>query len=349
MFIRDSYCISPQETYNTSTIKVEEFYSNYYLAKEPNYNELIPLSLLRRMSKLVRMSIGAGLPLIQKHKGIDSIIIGSSNGSIDKSMRFLSQIINYNEGTLTPTDFIQSTSNCIAGTLALMGKITGYNNTHVNQGLAFESAMLDALMLIQEGESQQLLLGGGEEFSQQNYNIDFQLNQYKKENIASFNLLQSKTSGTIPGEGFAMFVIDSKQHKNSLAKIVDVDMISQCTKKEVADKLDAFLLQNKLSYNDIDALVLGRNGDCENDSYYDYLEQNSFPTITTYVYKHLTGEYYTSTAFAIWLATRILTGETIPKEYLWKNSNKPIQTILLYNNYEGKQHGFTLINKIKKN
>ncbi len=55
-------CISPQDTYREEIFEngVEEYTEKQYWAKEPKYKGMIPLNLLRRMSKSVRM--GAWFP-----------------------------------------------------------------------------------------------------------------------------------------------------------------------------------------------------------------------------------------------------------------------------------------------
>ena len=348
MFIKDMSCISTQETYNNTLFEkgVKVFDTPKLWAIEPEYKDIIPSKLLRRMSKLVRMSVGTGLPLIEKNKEIGGIIMSSSYGSVKHSLRFLKQIIDYDEGTLTPTDFVQSTPNCVAGVLALMGKITGYNTTHVNQGLSFESSLLDAILLLEEGKVNRLLLGGGEELSEENYNIDEQRGIFKEEAISTSELLQSKTKGTLPGEGVAMFVIDAIKNPDSISEIVDVDMICHVSKEEVAGKAKHFLAKNDLAPDDIDTVFMGRNGDIRTDIYYDYLRTELFNQQNIYVYKALTGEYYTASAFATWLAAKLLSGTQIPKECVWKQTSRSPNNILLYNNYEGTQHSFILMRKV---
>ena len=338
-------CISPQETYQKpifeNGIQIHE--GNKLFAKEPSYRDIIPNGLLRRMSKIVRMSVATGMPLNKRNSPVDAIIIGSSNGSVEKSLRFLNQIIDYDEGTLTPTDFVQSTPNCVAGMLALMGKITGYNTTHVNQGLSFESAALDALLLFEENKAQRILLGAGEELSEANHNIESQRELFKKEEITNDKLLNSNTPGTLPGEGVSMFVVEKTASKEAFAQIVDVDMISHVTKEDIEAKTNQFLAKNGLKPEDIDTLFLGRNGDNRTDNFYDHLEQTTFPTQSIYVYKNLAGEYYSVSAFATWLAALYLKGTKLPKECLWKEGNKDAKYVLIYNNHEGKQHGFILL------
>jgi hypothetical protein len=348
MFIKDMSCISTQATYFDAVFEngAKVFNAEKLWAEEPSYKGIIPNSLLRRMSKLVRMSVATGLPLIEKNENFDGIIFGSSNGSVERSLRFLNQIIDYDEGTLTPTDFVQSTPNVVAGVLALMGKITGYNTTHVNQGLSFESAILDALLLFEEGESKRVLLGGGEELSDENYNIDSQRGLFKEEEISTSELLHSTTKGTLPGEGVSMFVLNAKKERDSIAEIVDVDMICHASEKDLIKKVKYFLAKNDMTPEDIDSLFMGRNGDVRTDFYYDHLEKELFTQQNIFVYKLLTGDYYTVSAFATWLAAKLLSGVSLPQECIWKQASRKPKNVLLYNNYEGKQHGFILMRKV---
>lgn len=348
MYIIDMSCISAQDTYKNAIFEegVKGYAVPQYWAIEPKYKKMIPLNLLRRMSKSVRMGVGTGMPLIDEFKeSLDGIIIGSANGSIKKSISFLNQIVEYNEGTLTPTDFIQSTSNSIAGTLALMGKITGYNNTHVNNGISFECAILDALLLFEEDAAKRLLLGGVEEISQANYNVDSLRGMFKEVVVDSTQLLTSNTPGSVSGEGAALFVVDAKPSAAAIAQIVDVDQIVHPTPAEVLEKAKLFLERNNLTTDDIDALFLGYNGDSRMDHYYQELEEGLFPTQGVYVYKNLAGDYYTVSSFAVWLAANLLSGKQMPPEAIKKAPTKPIERILIYNHYQGTQHGFILIRK----
>ena len=59
---------------------------------------------------------------------------------------------------------------------------------------------------------------------------------------------------------------------------------------------------------------------------------NSFLDATIYSYKNLVGEYPTASGFATWLSTHILAGKKIPKEAIYRNSNRTPKNILIYNN-----------------
>jgi hypothetical protein len=135
MFIHQSICISPQHTFQQTLS--ETFVSsvdNKLQVIEPKYED-IPLNVMRRMGKAVRMGVGACLPIIKQHS-VDGVIIGTANGGMDDCIKFLNQVIEFDEGTLTPTNFVQSTSNAIAAQVAFLSQNNQYNITHVHRGLA---------------------------------------------------------------------------------------------------------------------------------------------------------------------------------------------------------------------
>lgn len=348
MFIKDLSCISPQHTYDETFFESEPkvHTGNRYAAQEPGYGGLIPAGLLRRMGKAVRMGVGAGLPLINKNPGLDGIILGTANGGLEDCLKFLNQIVDYNEGTLTPTNFVQSTPNAVAGNLALMSKNTGYNNTHVNKGLAFEGALLDALLLMEEKKAKTLLLGSIEEISDYNYNIDMLAGSFKKEESTSETLLNSNTSGTVCGEGAVMFAVEAERSVDSVAEIVDVEQISYASEDKLKEKLSRFLEKNQLDYADIDTLILGYSGDNRNDHWYKWFQDVLFVGSDVYTYKNLTGDYPTASAFATWMAAQLLSGRKMPGQTLReKRSGGNVEKVLVYNHYKGVQHGFILLSK----
>jgi hypothetical protein len=348
MFIKDLSCISAQQTYSEAffegEIKINK--GNRYAALEPGYGPLIPAGLLRRMGKAVRIGVGAGLPLIRKNPDVDGIILGTANGGVEDCLKFLNQIVDYDEGTLTPTNFVQSTPNAVAGNLALMSKRTGYNTTHVHKGLAFECALLDAFLLFGEKKAQSLLLGSVEEISDYNYNIDKLAGSWKIEDSTSENLLRSDTPGTVSGEAAVMFVVEAERSQDSLAEIIDVEQISYTDKDRLEEKLDFFLSRNHIKREEIDTLILGYSGDNRNDFWYDWLRQALFPERTVYHYKNLVGDFPTAAAFATWMAAHILTGKKMPEETLSaRGSERRSKNILIYNHHKGVQHGLILMSQ----
>ena len=137
----------------------------------------------------------------------------------------------------------------------------------------------------------------------------------------------------------------STEHENVTFLKVDVDQISFPTKEDVKDKIEFFLDRNNIPISDIDALVLGLNGDIITDEYYHYVMNELFPGTGVISFKNLVGEYPTSSAFACWLSAKILLDNKMPASSIYKSVNSEIKTILIYNHYEGIQHGFILLRK----
>ncbi|MFC2101012.1 beta-ketoacyl synthase chain length factor [Bacteroidota bacterium] len=347
MFVKDLYCISPQHTIDENFFERNtiSYQGNKYVSVEPDYADLIHFGLLRRMGRAVRIGIGTGMPLLKRNPNVDGIIIGSANGGLEDVIKFLNQILKYEEGNLTPTNFIQSTPNSVAGNLAIMSQNNKYNLTHVHKGLAFENALLDAKLLLEEGSAKSVLAGNIEEISDYNYNIDFLAGLYKKEEVNSESLLHSNTIGTVCGEGSAMFILDSES-SGSKVEIKDIDQICFPSQSDISDKIKIFLKRNNLSVSDIDALMLGLNGDSRTDDYYHHIVKELFPATGIFSYKNIVGEYPTSSAFATWFSSHLLQNYKAPQSTIYKSTKRDIKNILIYNHYEGTQHGFILMNNL---
>lgn len=345
MYIKDLYAISPQKTYDLSFENGESKVLNEYIYKavEPSYQDLIPNSQLRRMGKAVRMGIGVSLPLLGRNPKPDGIIFGTANGGLEDCIKFLNQIVEYNEGTLTPTNFVQSTPNALAGQVALLSENQGYNMTHVNGSLAFESALLDASLFFDEHQQEEknLLLGAVEEISDYNYNIDRLGNRFKEELVSNEGLLNSGTPGSYCGEGSTQFYLSSNP-ENSLAKFTAFKQSSHLSQNEIVKFIQSFLEEQNLEIEAIDCLLLGKNGDISTDSWYDQVEQ-LFGQKPTIYFKKWVGEYRTVSAFASYLAVRLLNGQA---QHLIENgaTEKP-HTILIYNHFDAVRHSLILIQK----
>lgn len=345
MYIKDLYAISPQMTHDLSFERGDwQVLKDFtYKAMEPSYQDLIPNAQLRRMGKAVRMGIGVSLPLLTRNPKPDGIIFGTANGGLEDCIKFLNQIVEYNEGTLTPTNFVQSTPNALAGQVALLSENQGYNMTHVNGSLAFESALLDAELFFDahRGADKTILLGAVEEISDYNYNIDRLGDRFKDELISNDELLSSATKGSYCGEGSTQFVL-SNNPDGSLAKFTGIKQSSYLSIEELNGFVSEFLQENQLSISDIDCLLLGKNGDARTDCWYEQLEQ-LFGEKPRVYFKKAVGEYRTVSAFAAYLAVRILNGQAT--HVIENGASAGPRTILIYNHFDAVRHSLILIQK----
>jgi 3-oxoacyl-(acyl-carrier-protein) synthase len=345
MFIKDLSCISPQKTIQEEFFGIEPvIYTGSQLkAVEPSYSE-IPRGQLRRMGKSNRMATGAAMPLLQKWK-TDGIIIGTTDGGMEDCHRFLNQIIKFEEGTLTPTNFVQGSPSSPAGGLALMSTNSGYNNTHSNKGLSFENCLMDADLLFIEGKAKRLMVGCVEEISPAQYKIETLAGFIKQEETPTDKLIGCGTVGAVNGEGAAMFIVDS-ENIGAIAEIIDSDMISYPSSDDLTLKVKLLLGRNGLEASDIDALMLGYSGDSNSDFWYNEFANDIFPHTGILSFKNLFGETPSASAFATWFAAELLNGKTIPELAIQKPISRELKTILIYNHYQGKQHGFVLVREV---
>lgn len=344
MYILDLHAITPQLTHDNSFDEGSwtVLQPTIFHAQEPAYQELIPLGQLRRMGKAVRMGIGTALPLLARNSKPDGIIFGTANGGLEDCIKFLNQIVEYEEGVLTPTNFVQSTPNALAGQVALLSENQGYNMTHVNGSLAFESAILDATLFFEENtHPKSLLLGAVEEVSNYNYNIDGLGGRIKEELMTNEVMIQSKTPGSYCGEGSVQFIV-SNQPTNALAELIDVAQTSFLEKSELNAFLQAFLVKNKIETTEIDLVLIGKNGDSRTDDWYDQCLTN-FPSTPFVHFKKAVGEFRTVSSFALFIATKILNGKC--KQLIEGYKNDRIKTILIYNHFDAIRHSFMLVRK----
>lgn len=341
-YIHQSSCITAQQAFADAAIDtITESINNKLYAIDSNYDS-IPPNVLRRLGKAVKMGIATGNSLISKHP-VDGIILGTANGGLEDCIKFLNQIVQFEEGRLTPTNFVQSTTNAIAGQLGIMSSNKGYNITHVHRGLSFENAMIDVEMLLHDHPSTSYLLGGVDEISDYNYAIEDLAGTYKKEILSNTELLDSKTNGTIAGEGAAMFIVNnSKEHAQ--ASVSGIKTLHTSDPNIIDQQLSIFLKKHLPANTAVDLILSGKNGDVRQNKFFTIIEEQLVGVPVAY-YKHLTGDFPTCTAISTWLAVQAVNNSTLDALLDIKITDRP-KHILLYNTEKGKQHSFILISKV---
>ena len=314
----------------------------------PVYKDYISPAAARRMAKGVKNGIVASALAMKDAniENVDAIITGTGLGCVEDSEKFLKNILDNNEEFLTPTSFIQSTHNTVGAQIALSLQCKGYNFTYVNGAVSFESALLDAKMQIEDNEANSILVGGVDENGEYTTSL-FKLNgRIKADNTAPYEVLNSKTSGAVYGEGASFFILEKEKKENTYAELLDVTITNTLEENEIEAEIISFLKSNNLEISDVDALVLGFDGNTAFENYYKNLAENAFAKTSQVYYKHLSGEYDTASAFGLWIASKIIKTQEIPEIIRVNSIEKPAyQTILLYNQLNGKNHSFTLLSK----
>lgn len=349
-YINGIGCISAQKTFDTVFLEEAELNETSIILplQTPVYKDYISPVAIRRMAKGVKNSMVASALALKEAQiaHIDAIITGTGMGCIEDSEKFLTAILNNKEEFLTPTSFIQSTHNTVGGQVALGLQCKAYNVTFVNGSVSFESALLDAKMKIDEEEALAVLLGGIDEISDYTTSLFKLAGFIKKENEGPYPVLNSTSKGVVYGEGATFFVLEDKKREQTYAEVLDVELFNKLDIDEVDDKIIAFLKSNSLEIADIDGIILGYNGDVEYDAFYKNLSKKTFVNTPQVYYKHLSGEYNTASAFGLFIGAKIIKNQNIPSIVsVNKREKSAYKNILLYNQYRGIDHSFTLISR----
>jgi 3-oxoacyl-[acyl-carrier-protein] synthase II len=349
-YIRGIGNISPQPTFDNGPFleDIREYQTARLMAVGPDYKKYLQPIQLRRMSRLLKMGVTAAGMCLQD-AGVekpDAIITGTGLGMMEETEKFLNGLLDNDEKLLNPTSFIQSTHNTVGAYIAVMLGCNNYNLTYVHGPVSLENALLDSLLWLEEKPAANILLGGIEEITEDHFKITDSMGFWKKSGISNLELLKDRTPGTLAGEGAAFFVLSKEKSPQNYGLIRGLSTRFNPEKQDIAvNHVEDFLTVHKLDKTDIDLVILGMNGDLGSDSIYgpvkDYFTGKA---VQTY-YKHLSGEHYLASSFALWLAARILKSQHVPGIVRLDKYQKPgkIRNILIINHHKNIHHSVILL------
>lgn len=344
VYISGSSIISSQHTFDRTVLEKGfiDLDSNRWPAIEPEYSEWIDSRQIRRMSRVIRMSVASVRQLL-KQTGVqpDAVLVGTSLGCLEDTHTFLEKLVSQNEELLSPTAFIHSTHNTIAAQVAMhTGSKTCYNTTYVHRAQSFESALLDAMLLLNENEVEHALIGGVDEIIDTSFELMDALGLYKTGTINCGTLLNQQTSGSVAGEGAGFFVLSNEKSENSKAVIAAVEFVNNVSDQLVFEFLSSILIDNKKP----DLILSGVSGDADNDKVCQAILRNELLNgIDSIAYKDKCGEYGTSSAFALWMAGEILENGMIPPAWNKSNIEKTVESVLIHHYQPAGHHSFILV------
>lgn len=349
VYVTHTSAITPQHQHEDPLLSplIQDTDCHFYVL-EPDYTAVIPPMQLRRMSRLLKMGVYSGMDCISQ-SGLerpDGIITGTGKGSMIDTEKFVKELREYNEEALNPTPFILSTYNAINGAIALQTKATGYNQTYVHRGSSFEVSLYDAqLKMNTVTVPQHYLVGSFDEITPEYFFVKNKIHYWKKDRDTTRSLLdQNATPGTIAGEGTAFFMLSNDPGK-AIAGIHAIDTSYKSSPEDIVQIMDKRMDKVGWQQDQVDMLVLGLNGDQQDEPYYQRV-MAQFPDVPVLAFKHLCGEYETSGGFALWLVCQLLKGEKLPEEIWYK---KPASVdfkpgrIISYNHYRGLNHNVLLL------
>ncbi|MEA5460851.1 beta-ketoacyl synthase chain length factor [Arcicella sp. LKC2W] len=326
-YINSIHCMAAQEVVGNTSFKITD----------PNFAEVLGNSgELRRMSRLVKLGMYASQKCIHETatEQVDAILVGTGLGGIESSDKFLVPLLENENATHSPTPFIQSLPNSIAGQIALKLKCYGYNMTYVHRGFSFESALMDALMLMEENlENKNILVGGLDEL------VDSYIIQMRK---AGYLKDKTEDLGVVLGEGATFLQISSEPNTQTQAVLRDLRMLYRPENDtEIIDEIYHILNDNTLEINDIDFVLMGSCGDKNLDAKLKNISDNQFANHSKMNFKEQCGEYYTSSGYALWQAVQLLNNTSS----LFDEVPKAVNNVLIINHYNDINYSIFLISK----
>src|SRR5688572_29797764 len=309
-FINGVGIITPQKTFDPEVFltEISQYDKNVLTCVLPDFKAYINPIQMRRLSRMLRIGLSAATICLRNSKITmpDGIITATGYGFLDETAKFLKELLKQGEKQLTPTYFMQGTSNALAGLVALTIKCMGYNNTYASKGFAFENALTDAMMQLNENPSLNFLIGSFDEAAEVQYNASTRASHFKTEFINNLSLFDTGTKGSIQGEGSAFFMLSGRSSALTLCVMSDMDVVYKPDGRGLQEALDNFLATNNLDAEHIDLIINGASGDVEHDAVTNTLIRSRFERTAQTRFKHLCGEYTTATSFALWLGASIL-------------------------------------------
>ena len=315
------------------------------LSIDPNFADYLSPIMSRRMCNLLKRAIVTSRLTLQKAsvEMPDAIISGTGLGCIENTEKFLYSIWENEEKCLQPSFFMQSTHNIISAAIAIDLKCHGYNNTYVHRGTSFENALLDAFIQFKQQKIRSALVGGYEELTPDYYIFFDRIGiwDFSKQDVSN------PKSRCFAGEAAVSMLLRTEKNEKTLCELNDVEIMYRPSTKQIRYNLDALLSKAGCSLSEIDAVMIGTNGNPANDAIYDNIVPQLFGRLPVMQYKHLFGQSFISPALGTYAASICLQKQLIPS-HLLTDREEPIvgaQRILLYNHSHNKSHSLTLLSR----
>ncbi|MDR2414629.1 MAG: beta-ketoacyl synthase chain length factor [Odoribacteraceae bacterium] len=337
VYIRAACQISTQhplgEVWMDSPVHYNEPYAR---AIDPDYKQFLEPNVARRLGKILKRALLTSRQ-VREESGIacpDAIITGTGLGCIENTGIFLEALTREGEAFLKPTYFMQSTHNTISSLVAIDARCHGYNATYAHKGVSFECALLDAFLQVKKGEANTVLVGAHDEMTPDYFLL----------------LKRAGYLGHAPG-GFsgetAMSMMLNNREEDAACRLDGVEIAYRPGREELQD-----LLARLCPLDEIDAVMIGTNGNPANDKLYAEVCPELFPGKQLLRYKHLFGESYTAPGLGAYAASILLRQQRVPA-HLFANTRekevtRALKRVLLYNHFEGKNHSLILLSACGK-
>ena len=279
----------------------------YCRCLDPDFKKMLSPLVARRMSNVIKRAVVTSRQALDASEiNIpEAIIVGTGLGCIEETEKFLDAMICNDEQGLQPVHFFQSTHNTIASQIAISLQCHGFNNTHVQKSLSFESALFEAYILFQRSRISSALVAGHDEMTPAYFELLRKINHF---------------ADAFAGEGSAAAVLSNARTSQTMAELKDMSMcyMPENLAKNVCD----FLEKNNTSFDEIDFLF-----STGNPPHFLAEQWDAECVVNTETFS---GRYFSSGGFALCLAAECIRAQRAKQ-------------ILLYNQSEETNHALVLL------
>lgn len=325
VYIRTATQISIQQPLSEDWMTEPVMHHEPYVRSiDPAFRDWLNPLESRRMGKILKRALVTAMKAM-KDSGIsqpDAIMTGTGLGCIENTEIFLDQLCKDGEEMLKPTCFMQSTHNTVSSLIAIYGQCHGYNSTFSHKSISFDSALLDAFLQLRLGDIRHALVTGNDEMTPSYFGILQRIGYVGQ-------------PGQVPAGEASVAAMLTAESEHALCEIEDVKMFYDIDKVQDVS-------------SDVDAILLGVNGDSNNDSKYMELASR-LPSVPLLRYKHVFGECYTSSALGLYAAAQIIASGRIP-DFMFmmphEDNSVNIKRILVVNHSDGKDFSLITLKKI---
>ena len=207
------------------------YHEPFVKAVNPAFREYIAPNEARRMGNIMKRAIVTSLKVL-KETGInhpDAIITGTSIGSLNYTEKFLDDLVENGEESLSPTYFMQTTHNTVSSTISIFTATHSYNTTYSHGGISFELALKDAWMQLNLGQISNALVGGHDEMVESYYEL------LRKTGYVG-------VEGMVPcGECAMSMMLNTKASTDNLCELAGVSIFRMKSVQNIRKQLEALV------------------------------------------------------------------------------------------------------------
>lgn len=272
------------------------YHEPFVKAVNPAFREYIAPNEARRMGNIMKRALVTSLKVL-RDTGIehpDAIITGTSIGSLNYTEKFLDDLVENGEESLSPTYFMQTTHNTVSSAISIYTATHSYNTTYSHGGISFELALKDAWMQFNLGQISNALVGGHDEMVESYYEL------LRKTGYVG-------VEGMVPcGECAMSMMLNTKASTDNLCELAGVSVFRTKSVQNIRKQLEALVEKANIKVEAIQTVMTGVNGNPENDRLYQPVLDELFPQAEHLRYKHLFGENYTVSALGLYAAAHLM-------------------------------------------